>query len=220
MPMTYFIPLRPLCLAGFCLLAACGQPPSLKEPELFTHFRPLVAADTLRVEISEEGDSAAVQDTIPNRLFFSAIPSPFLQEIDYLADSSQALVSGRYHFPLDDSVEAYWVEIRQFWFQHQSLLLYDKGRKQFTGRVTLAEWYGGEGGQVLTGSWIFDFDGDGKKDILRREIQHSMTPAGDTATERTAETASLFLWKNGRFTNTPLQDTAAMVKRFPIRTFW
>ncbi len=172
------------------------------------------------MEISEETETLAAGDTIPNALFFSTISPTLLQEIDYLADSAQAVVFGRQHFSLGDNLEAYWVEIHQFWFKHQSLLVYDKARKTFLDRVTIAEWYGGDGGQVLIGSWIFDFDGDGKKDIMRRDIQHSLVPDGETMLERTAESAALLLWKNGQFVETPLPDTAAAVRRYPIRTLW
>ena len=210
-----------LFLATIALLAACQQPVLTKTtPEIAAYFHPLPACDTLHVEIAAESDGPVVGDTIPNRLFFNVVPAALMQEIDYLADSSQALVLGRQYFALNDSITAYWVEIRQFWFQHHALLLYNKSRNTFTERVTLAEWYGGEGGQILTGSWLFDYDGDGQKDIVRREIQHSMTPTEGEPLERLEEGATLLLWKNGRFMETPLQDTAAVIKRYPIRTMW
>ncbi len=211
---------RWLGLAGIWLMSACRLPAPANDPHLSVFFRPLPQRDTLHVEVSDETDSLAGPDTIPNRLFFNTIPRAMLQGIDYLADSSEAVVLGRYHFPLDNYMEGYWVEIRQFWFQHHSLLLYDKRRKVYTDRITLAEWYGGDGGQLLTGSWMFDFDGDGDQDIIRREIHHSMVPGRDTVLEQTEESAMLLLWENGRFKHAALQDTAEAVRRFRIRTFW
>ena len=202
------------------LLAACHLPVSSKDPAIFTHFRPLRPTDTLHIEIAADTDSVVGGDTIPNALFFTTIPPNLLQEIDYLADSSQALVLGRQYFSLNDGLVAYWVEIRQFWFQHHSLFLYNKRKKTFTNRITLAEWYGGDGGQVLIGSWLFDLDGDGKKDIVRREIQHSMVFEGEEPQEHIEESAAVLLWKNGNFVDAPVQDTAAMIRRFPIRSFW
>ncbi len=201
-------------IVALCLPAASfGQ-------DMLSHFQRLPQTDTLHVEVLLEPDMSIAADTIPNRLFFTEIPQELLQEIDYLADSSEAVVLGRFHFPLNKDVEAYWVEIRQFWFQHHSLLLYDSSRKQFIDRVTLAEWYGGDGGQSLIGSWVFDFDGDGQLDIVRREIQHSMIPDGETVLERTEESAALWLWHGGRFQVTPVSDMTEMVRLFPILTFW
>jgi hypothetical protein len=220
--------IRKTFLSKACLLAgfsfACLQPISVSGQELLRYFQPLPpGTDTLHVEVNLETDTLPMGDTIPNDVFFTAMPTGFLQEIDYVADSSAALVLGRHHFPLNDSIEAYWVEIRQYWFQHHSLFLYDKFRKKMVGRATLAEWYGGDGGQVLMGSWVFDFNGDGRKDIVRREIQHSILPDADEAQEYTEEKAFLLRWNNSQFEETEktsLLQTKEGVKRFPIRSVW
>ncbi len=203
--------------AAIVLLAACQRPLRTQGPDIGPYFQPLRPGDTLHVEI--EGDSVAGR-IIPNALFFQTVPPAWLQEIDYLADSSQAVVYGGQYFSIDDSLTAYWVKLEQHWFQHHSLLLYNQRQQAFTDRITVAEWYGGDGGQVLTGSWLFDFDGDGQKDIIRREIQHTMLPGEEEPVERIEESATLLLWKNGHFVETPLPDTAAIIRRFPIRSFW
>ncbi len=199
------------------LLAACQHPVVIKDPEILTYFESLPAGDTMQVEC--EGDTVAGK-IIPNALFFTTVPATLLLEIDYVADSSQATVFGRQQFPLNDSITACWFETRQFWFNHHSLLLYNQRQKAFTDRVTLAEWYGGDGGQTLTGSWLCDFDGDGQKDIVRREIQHSLVPGEEEPVERLEESATLLLWRNGHFVETPFPDTAALIRRFPIRSSW
>ena len=84
----------------------------------------------------------------------------------------------------------------------------------------MAEWYGGDGGQILVGSWLFDFDGDGDKDIVRQEILHGMVPTDDEPLEYMKESASLLLWGDGHFMDTPLQDTASLIRRFPIDHYW
>ncbi len=219
--MTNFTLFRRFCYTAIVFLIA-GRPPATAQ-EVLAYFKPLPATDTLHVEVNLEPDNLAPGDTIPNRLFFSEIPAGFLQEIDYLADSSAALVLGRGRFPLNDSIEAYWVEIRQYWFQHHTLLLYDQHRKKFVDMVRLAEWYGGESGQILVGSWLFDYDGDGQKDVFRREIRHSMIPDGDTVLERTEEMAELLRWESGQFTKVivePFSVNRTQGKRFPIRSFW
>jgi hypothetical protein len=174
-------------------------------------------SDTLHIEVSTEQDRL---NTIPNAIFFKAVPAALLQDISYIADSSDALVLGRQYFPLNDSITAFWVEISHLWFQHHSFLLYNKRRQVFTDRITLAEWYGGDGGQILTGSWVFDYDGDGKKDILRRQIQHSIEFTEGEPQEHTEELLTLLLWKKDRFVEKTVPDTAMILKRFPIRTLW
>ncbi len=202
------------------LMGTCQPVPNTQSLEILNYFKQSPQSDTLHMEVSTQDEGGSKGDSIPNSLFFSTIPKVLLEQIDYIADSAQAQVFGRGRFPLNDSIIAYWVEIRQFWFQHHSLFLYNNAQNTFTDQVTVAEFYGGDGGQVLIGSWLFDYDGDGKKDILRREIQHTMIPGEEDVIERTEPSASLLLWRNGHFVETPLQDTAAAIKRYPIRSFW
>lgn len=199
-------------------ISACHAPSKTADPLIFKYFRATSPGDTMHFEIAF--DAPTQGDTIPNALFFKTIPTALLQEIDYLVDSSDSVVLGRQRFSLNDSITACWVDLRYSWFQHQSFFLYNNKRQRFTDRVTLAEWYGGDGGQLLTGSWVFDYDGDGQKDMVRREIQHSMMVQGDTVLERNEQAATLLLWKNGHFMETPMKDTAAVIKRYPIKGVW
>lgn len=200
-------------------LGTCHQPVLKPEPALLHYFTSIPAADTLRFEVAEDSETLS-GDTIPNSLFFTEINPEWLQEIDYLADSSAALVLGLQRIPLNDSTDVCLVDIRQAWFRHQSLLVYDKQRRDFAGRVTVAEFYGGDGGQLLTGTWMLDYDGDGDKDLLRREISHGLIPDGDEVKEYTDESALLLIWNGDRFIEQPVSDTALVVKRFPIRSVW
>lgn len=212
-----------LCLASLSLACTCCQSQEKPTPtDLLAYFQPAAAADTLIFEVEhEEGRTEAIGDTIPNALFFSILDSALLHEITYIADSAEAVVLGRRRFPLHADVEACLVDIRQFWFQHQSLLLYDRRRRAFVGRVTVAEWYGGDGGQVLVGSWLLDYNGDGQKDLVRREIEHVLRLDEDgEAHDELHESALLLLWREGRLVEQPMSDTSLIVKQFPIRSFW
>ncbi|MEO6757963.1 MAG: hypothetical protein ABIO24_00810 [Saprospiraceae bacterium] len=202
---------------SFLLLTACHHPAATPKRSFSSYFRPTPVRDTLHLEISTD---TIVGRVIPKPLFYKSLPAKLIKEVDYLADSSEVQLFGRQQFPLNDGLIAYWVEVKQFWFQYQALLVYNPRKKIFTDWVPVAEWIGGDGGQSLTGSWLFDYDGDGRKDLIRRIIDHSMVPNGEEWTENLQESGALLLWKNGQFVETPVPDTAAFIRRFPIRSFW
>lgn len=184
-------------------------------------FKEKPVTDTMRFEVNFKDAGTVLGDTLQNAQFFASLDTAWLPAIENVADTSEAAVLANGHFALNEDYDAYLVDIGWNWFKHQSLLVYDKQKHVFTDRVTLTEWYGGDGGQVLTGSYLLDVDGDGQKDIVQREIDHSMVMMEDgEPKDNTAESASLLKWKDGHFVASPTIDTADLVKRFPIDTPW
>lgn len=209
-----------LALALCAALAACHSAEKTTGSQaLYAYFDETALPDTLRFEC-RDGEDQPSGDTIPNALFFTALDTAWLHEIDYVADSSMATVFAQGRFSLTPDVDACLVDIREAWFKHQSILLFDKKKKTFTGRVTVAEWYGGDGGQTLTGSWLLDHDGDRQKDLIRREIDHWIKPSEEEIVEMTAERAALLRWDGTRFVEVPVTDSAALVRQFPIHSYW
>jgi hypothetical protein len=205
-------------------LTACHskkEPQHVAEPPLLAYFKPTPNADTLHLEMPIGEEVEKPSDTISNALFFSSLDTAWLREIEHVTDPKEAMVYSKGRFALATGFDACLVEIHLNWFKHQSLLVYDNQRHAFTDRVTVAEWYGGEGGQVLTGSWLFDYDADRSKDLVQREIEHwmKMDDNGEPV-ETIVERASLLQLKEGKFTASALADSATLVKRFPIKSAW
>lgn len=105
---------------------------------LASYFPLLLPADTLRFTL-EDTEAPLLADTVPNRLFFGAMPTELTEELAYVADTAESLVLARGRFALDTPYELYWANIRWVWFQHQCLLLYDKTQRRFTDHLTVAE---------------------------------------------------------------------------------
>ena len=202
------------------VLTACSTTTNKEGPAgLLKYFKEIPLSDTLRFEVSDNG-AASSGDTIPTSFFFSQLETRLMNDIQYLDNSGEVQVFGLNRFPLDENTEAYLVDLRQHWYQHQSLFLFDKTAGAFTKRITVADFYGGDGGQILTGSWLFDYDKDGSKDLVRQEIEHWLVMGGEEPRDTTVEHAALLLWKKGQFVASPVQDPAALVRDFPIKSFW
>ena len=200
---------------------SCSPVTAEKDSPLLGYFKRQPLADTARFELEEGTANELGGDTIPNALFFKEVGA-MMTDIDYLADSANATVMGKYRFELNKRFDACLVDIRQNWFKNQSLLVYDKRLGKFTQRITLAEWYGGESGQILTGSWLLDYNGDHQKDLVTRVMEHSSVLNADTdeVKENWNESAGLALWQKDSFVGVPVKDTAELIKRFPIKSVW
>lgn len=200
------------------LLAACIRPtPPNKDVAILNYFQTATLSDTTHLELPEEDPAG---DTIPTTLFFNTL-GPLMQPVDYIVDSTGSTVVALQRFSLNERYDGCLVHLTQNWFKHQSVLLFDKQTQRFTNRFTVGEWYGGEGGQVLIGSWLFDYNGDGNNDLVRRSIEHSMTstPEGE-AEEKFFESGELLLWQKDTWKKTTVKDSAVLVKNYPIRSVW
>ncbi len=218
--------LRFLCPV-LLLTAACSDRPYPDTPaevhldsgELRSYFQPISVGDTLRFEVATDvlTDKGSA---IPKEVFFSQLPPDLVGGIDFLDSSAQPMVIARYCLPLDQTTEACLVDIRQGWFQHQCFLLHDMSQWQFTGRQTLAEFLGGDGSQRLVGSWLFDFNGDGTKDIVQQEINHWVLTDRAEARDSVQVDSRLLLWEKGSFRETAIPAGRRLEQEFPIQSYW
>jgi len=184
---------------------------SLQTSDFAGLFKVETLPDTLRFAIADAGVEMPA-DTIPNQLFFSELPSDMYADIDYVTDSSSAVVIAKARFQLSPAYLLLWADIRYAWFQHQSLLLYDTKAKRITDRITVAELYGGESGQIVTGAWLLN-----GRQIVQRQASHSMRfdEAGEPI-ESTEQYVQLWKIEQGRFVGQPVQDTAKWIQAFPM----
>ena len=194
------------------MLVSCGP----KEGLLAAYFPALPLSDTLHFAITDYDEEPTQADTIPNALFFGALPPEMYADIEYVADSAGAIVLGRGRLRLDERYEAWWIEIRYVWFQHQSLLLYDTVEKRFSDRITVAEWYGGEGGQILTGSWLLKREGDKALELVQRQNEYSIRFMEDEVLQDTARYVTLWQRNDGHFVEIEVRDSLSLIRDFSL----
>lgn len=198
-----------------CLLAACSP----KEKPLNEYFPVLPLGDTIQFAIAGD-EETLTGNAVPNAAFFGALPAEMLAEIEYVADTAEAVVTARGRYRLDERYEALWADLRYAWFQHQSLFIYDTKTTRITGRATVAEWYGGESGQIHIGAWLLDLDGDGQKELVQRQDEYSIMIDGDEVRSSSEQFVALWRLQEGRFTAQPVQDSLELMRRFPLPDVW
>ncbi len=167
--------------------------------------------DTLAFAITDS-DAAIGADTISNQLFFSQLSADMYADIEYVADSSSSVTLARGSFELSPPYLLLWADIRYAWFQHQSLLLYDKEAKRITDRITVAELYGGESGQIITGAWLLN----GNEIVQRQDSHSSRLTETDEVEQSTERYVSRWKIEGGRFIEQPVQDSARWIREFPM----
>lgn len=207
-----------VAIAVVFTLWACGNKTDKQaatEKTLPDYFSEISAMDTVRFEVFPDGDTSGTI-RIPTSLFFRKMPTKLMNEILYFDNSEPLRVYGRGRFSISEGKKALWVDMRQNWYQHQSLFIYDQALDTILSRITLAAFYGGEGGQIINGSYWFDQDGDGDKDLVQREIEHWLDTRGAEPADRFTHTVGVFAWENGQFSPAAVADSAALIAAFPI----
>ena len=210
-----------VCFAAACQNSGPSSPAAAAVvSELFSRFQDLAPGDTLYV--SNDDTPAAGADTIPLRLLWSELDSALLQQIAYGPDSSSMVARALGCWTQDSTRTACRIRIDQNWWKFQYLLIYDRLGGVFTGIQPLSEFYGGEGGQIASVSWLFDRDGDGDRDLVTRSSEHMLEmPSEDTEpVESNTEEANMWQWENGGFRPVALLDSAAMVKQWVVDWGW
>lgn len=181
--------------------------------ELLGYFREMAPGDTLFVGYENEQTTG---DTIPVTLIFAELDSLLLDQIAYGADSTSMVAIARGYWQADSLRRVCWMRVEQYWWKFEYALIFDLQRNAFTGLQPLAEFYGGEGGQIATVSWVL-----GNR-LVTRSSEHflEMMNEDEDPKEHTSENAALWEWRDGAYQPAAVTDTAAVVKAWPVEWGW
>ncbi|MBK7407983.1 MAG: hypothetical protein IPJ40_07825 [Saprospirales bacterium] len=182
--------------------------------ELLAYFKPIEPGDTLFIGLEDGWDG----DTIPVQVVWAELDSTLRAELSPDPDSAAMILTANGSWMQDSTHQLCLMNVAQSWWKFRVLLVYDQDRKAFTRSESVALFYGGDGGQIATSSFLFDQDGDGDRDLVVRTRDRSlrMSEEGDV-NEVIEESVYLRDWAVGGFKDSPMAvDTVAMVERFGV----
>lgn len=200
------------------LLIVAGQAFS-QSFALNEYFQSMKVGDTLSFSMTSPSGMKA--KPIPYAVFTTNVEVTLQQNIDYMLDAEETRILGLGRFRLNDEYDAYLIGTTLFWYGNQSLLIVNKKHKYVTALIPVSNFYGGDGGQVLRNSWLFDFDGDGDKDIVIRDSSHTLRVNEEgEAKDEYEEFVSLYIWESTGFKPKEISDSKALIKRFAVNWDW
>jgi hypothetical protein len=185
---------------------------------LVDQFPDRTPGDTLFIGLDEGWDG----DTISHTLIWAELDSVLLAQLSPDPDSLSMLFMANGSWMQDSLHRVCLLNVEQSWWQFRFLLVYDQERQAFVRVEPVAMFYGGDGGQTASSSYLFDHDGDGDRDLLVRTADHGirMSEEGE-AMEWMEEGGHLRDWSNGAFRDAPMPlDSAAVVEGFGVVWPW
>ena len=135
--------------------------------------------------------------------------------------TGEARFSALGQFPLEEGFSAGVVQTEEFWFGKQSLLVFDIEKQKCLSVVELSHFYGGDGGQTASESWLFR--GKSPLRLFVKTAEHGLTPPNDPAddlVEYLRESGQLFLWEAKQFRPVPNPDSLLFLEQFRMHQEW
>ena len=138
-----------------------------------------------------------------------------MEDLSDFVDTFSTVYYARGKFALDADTEVLWMEVQNGWFNHHSLLLWDKGGHRIRDRLTVAEWYGGDGSQQLINAYLIS--GKHPEVVVRQTYRSIRMGDDEEVVETRTESAALWQIKGGRFVEKPVFDESRLIRNFPAQ---
>lgn len=194
------------------LLGACTptKEPASAAEELYAIFKELAPPDTLHIDL--DSLSSGIAHEVSFGLLFAAIDSALLQSFIYEPDSIGTGLQALWKLSLDEEHDLCILEMRQHWFQFRYGLVYAKASRQFIHLEPLAYFYGGEGGQLFSESWLLN-----RQILISREIERTLRWTAEEAGEESIRSSlSATKWATSEFRQLPVPDSLYWAQQEPF----
>jgi hypothetical protein len=208
-----------LCITlGACLLFGTGCTSAVSTPS--TSFLTAFPErsdwpDTLHCFLPE----TPVGNTLSDSLLKTVLDSAQFESLHYGTGDAHFRATDQFAF--SDDLRAALVHTEEFWFGKQSLLVFDLRKQKCLEVVELAHFYGGDGGQTASESWLF-----GNKTAPRlfvKTAEHGLAPSEsptEELREYLQESGQLFQWAGRQFQHLPNPDSLRFLQQYRMHRTW
>jgi len=192
-----------------CLTPAKTQPdtPASRLAASFENLPEI--PDTLHFFLPEKPSNIPVSDT----LLKMALDSAQYENLHFDTGEAHFWAQGKFSFTKD--IDACLLQTEEFWFGKLTLLLYDKKTRKFLTTLEVANFYGGDGGQVAVESWLLPRPAPPR--IFIKNAEHGFSMAGeDEPREYLSESGALLQWQSPAFTPVANPDSAVFLQKLKM----
>lgn len=215
---TVIAPAIGLFLASILLVGAeCARLAPAKTP--FDQFQACFPTrtdwpDTLHCFLQETPAGVAISDT----LLKTVLDSAQFESLHFGTGEARYWALGQ--LPFEAGLSAFLLQTEEFWFGKQNLLVFDpRGQKCLTV-VELSHFYGGDGGQTASESWLFR-----KKipnELFYKTAEHwiAISDTSDEPQEQLRENGQLYQWQDRQFLPIHNPDSSLFLQQFRMHRTW
>ena len=209
---------------SFCavLLYACSLTPTSEKKDsqgtYLAYFTPFVLNDTIHL-VPESGENLSLKGKpIPAKQIFINLDSTMLEKLDYAADSVDGTYMAGKRFSLDEQFEACMLHYQYSWFDFSFLLIHDKQANKLVDIWKVEEFYGGDGGQLIMESFIFQSATNVQ--WVKWESSHTIIPEADSVRRIVEYESSWSKWDEGTFIPLEGISNETIRLKFPQEFEW
>lgn len=171
--------------------------------------------DTMHCFLAETPAGLPISDT----LLKTVLDSTQFESLHFGTGEARFWALGQ--FPFAEGLVAGLLRTEEFWFGKQSLLIFDLRHQKCLTVVELSHFYGGDGGQTASESWLFR--GAMPPRLFVKNAEHWFalpdTPA-DEPQEHLQESGQLYQWDTNRFRALPNPDSLPFLRQYTMHRTW
>lgn len=209
---TIWIAFAAITLTG----AGCARPASDPVAQCLAVFPPHPDwPDTLHCFLTDSSAGFPLSDT----LLKTVLDSAQFENLHFGTSEARFWALGQ--FPFADGLSAALLQTEEFWFGKQSLLIFDLRQQKCQAVVELSHFYGGDGGQTASESWLFRSDVPPR--LFVKTAEHGFVLPDDETDdprEYLREYGRLFQWEINQFRPVDNPDSLLFLQQYPMHRTW